>query len=160
MRYFLFVGGDVNLMESSEFAYSYSSPSSTTQEEHAAPAARPHQQKWNKLFDALIELHQEDPTHYNAANDTATRIDRGFIATPIWGMLQASLQGATLDDPKKLKQAGVSDHAPTVHIFAKSQPRAARHLPIPSFVTSHPSFRYYFEKVVAELPRGAQVLSR
>ena len=105
---------------------------------------------------------QYNPTHYYPRDHYVSRLDRIYISTPGWIIIQLNAIANTYDDPYVCYQNGVSDHVP---VLAKLSSNASvkKRLVIQPHVARHPLFRHYavaFVKAVdlRHLPPYAQLL--
>eukprot|EP00959_Pyramimonas_sp_CCMP1952_P057488 1200128-Pyramimonas_sp.AAC.1 len=83
--------------------------------DEAAP--RPLERRWNAIFNDFVELDNELPTHFwqeEGSPPKLSQIDRAFLASPSWLAIQWHVALSTRDLPERLREIGLSDHAPIV----------------------------------------------
>ncbi len=102
--------------------------------------ARPFAGRWQQIFNKLLEVHDDVPTHYTSSSKTLSRIDRIFISSPSWMALQLRLNISLKMDPEAVHAEEISDHTPiTLPISARDRlDRDAQ--PIPPHVFKLPGF--------------------
>ena len=145
---FLVVSGDFNFLAPGEYHKSVCDPSSSTPDRHDPPAARPHQAAWQHTLDILTEIQQPYETHFHSSSETLGRLDRFYVASPPWLILQLGLRGKLLRDPHWCHQQGLSDHGPVAIEMTIKPQLPADQRPIPRFVIDHPRFPAILDKLV------------
>ena len=135
---FVVVCGDFNFLAPGEHHRALSKPDARDRREHpAASAGRP---AWQRALDSYIEIKQPFDTHFHSATRTLGRIDRLYVASPTWLVLQLRLRGRLLRDPALCHQQLLSDHAPVAFKFSTRCQLPDDQRPIPKFVVDHPRF--------------------
>ncbi len=143
---FLIVGGDTNLLAPGGHMRSISRPSGTPPPQ--SDQRRPFAHLFQQLFDTLTEIDCGLETHFDG-RDKLSGIDRIFVATPGWLLLQLHCQFQVLSDPLDLHGRGISDHAPIAFVCCHKFPVPSQHRPIPKFVFALPRFPNALENLIA-----------
>ena len=92
-----------------------------------------------KTLDRMTEIAQADPTHFCKGNGLLSRLDRIYVSTPPWALLQMQVTCVS-QDPYRLFQEGLSDHAAVTAVFATRSALPGHHRPIPRSVTRDARF--------------------
>eukprot|EP00959_Pyramimonas_sp_CCMP1952_P142688 2987255-Pyramimonas_sp.AAC.1 len=80
-----------------------------------------HQLAWESVLTNMTEVDPEIPTHYTEQSQQCTRIDKIYISTPPWMLLQWCARADVPLAPEVLYDRGISDHAPAHLRFAHRQ---------------------------------------
>jgi hypothetical protein len=97
----------------------------------------------------MTEIQQPFETHYHSASATLSRLDRLYVASPPWLVLQLGLRGKLLHDPFQSHQQSLSDHVPVAFCFTYKYQLPAEQRPIPRFVSDHPRFMEALDNLTA-----------
>ncbi|CAK0858577.1 unnamed protein product [Prorocentrum cordatum] len=68
-------------------------------------------EQWLGALAGLVELDPEQPTRYVADGERLSQLDKVFISTPGWLLLDWAMSATVLDRPEELLGRGISDHA-------------------------------------------------
>ena len=102
---------------------------------------RPHQGRWQRILDRLVEIQSGAPTHLCARSMSLGTIDRIFTSTPPSSMPHYFHQAGVIKDPMHFYTKGISDHAPSFWSFEKREPRGISiPLPLNPLWCKHPDF--------------------
>eukprot|EP00959_Pyramimonas_sp_CCMP1952_P052416 1095686-Pyramimonas_sp.AAC.1 len=71
-----------------------------------------HQLAWEPVQTNMTEVDPHIPTHYTEQPQQCTRIDKIYISTPPWMLLQWRARADVPLAPEVLYDRGISDHAP------------------------------------------------
>ena len=88
-----------------------------------------------------MDVATKSHTHYHKRSNSLSTIDKVYVACPAWLLTYAGITARVLENPVKLSDDGVSDHAPLgVAVGVKpSQPEHER--AIPNFVCKTKRFK-------------------
>ena len=134
--------GDWNCICKGEMRYSLSNPTNGVSPgaQNAAVLRGP----FFRTLEKFTEIGADGVTHYFAASGTLARLDRAYVSLPRW-QLALLRTVAVRHDPVRLREQGLSDHAPLNFSIAPVS-SSVKYKPIPSFVTTHPIFAEVLEQ--------------
>ena len=139
--------GDMNFLAPGELQHSLSLPLAADDAAAMIPPIRPLQQLWDHLLSSLTDIAPDFDTHYTAASNSSARLDRTYISTPTSTLLQAKLLPRLLDDPKRLQEQGISDHAP-FSLEISGKPLVCKDSqPVPKYIVKLPRFRTALQEI-------------
>lgn len=97
-----------------------------------------------KALDGFTELLPSEATHYNTDSGTLNFLDRTFVYCPAWVLASISSKSSVLEDPTKLSQDRISDHAPVRTSFSKIKHQSRSEgntTSIPNVIARDPLFK-------------------
>lgn len=74
--------------------------------------------RWLPILTQFTCVEVRADTHYNASANTVSCIDRTYIMAPSWMLAMLHVAGHVYDDPVRLYNVGISDHAPSGVAFS------------------------------------------
>ena len=135
------VVGDWNFRAAGEETNSFAAPTTAVRNAPIAAPTASHAAAWNKALDLLIDFYNPLPTHFVAASNAATRIDRVYAALPPWGLPSSASSAGPMGDPRDLDDRGLSDHAPVRVAIGSRQRHASSLQPIHKDIIALPRYR-------------------
>ena len=106
---------------------------------------RPFENRWNRIFENLIEIVSPMPTRFSQSDLTLTRIDRGFTNIPRSAMPEMKHIPGVDKDPIYWHANGISDHAPTFYIIQCRRSLPTEEQPLKAEWTKHPAYKEHFD---------------
>ena len=94
-----------------------------------------------RALEAYTEVRSKEATHYNAANETLSHLDRQYACIPAWIFTHCYVSAQVLDDPTALSQRGISDHAPVAFAISVKKPSEHRACAIPNIICTDPRYK-------------------
>jgi hypothetical protein len=104
---------------------------------------------WRPLLSKLVEIRNDDFSHFNSGVGKINRLSRLFVSMPPWMCLQFSFD-CFARDPVKYFEAGLSDHAPTTWRIMAPEAAEQRTRSIPSHVTRSSIYKQFAAQLVAK----------
>ena len=131
------LAGDFNLLARGETQTRLSRPVPPSESIGVIHQASP----WDSIFGGLTELKHGADTHYTPSSDSSSRIDRIFISSPPWVILQIEPHLKLWAEPKMLHEQGISDHAPFSGTFTGKPPPPQKNQPISKSIAGSQRFK-------------------
>ena len=135
-----FLAGDFNFRADGDPVISVASGAPVADSFNSSPPPP----RWQRLLLGFTELADAEVTHFCRAQGTTSKIDRIFTSLPRSMLLLHVADAKVIDDPVRLSQAFLSDHAPVAAFLAPSRPRLGRELPIPPHIFQDSRFAGIF----------------
>eukprot|EP00959_Pyramimonas_sp_CCMP1952_P035178 736740-Pyramimonas_sp.AAC.1 len=88
----------------------------------------------------MAELDSELPTHFIIDDQRLTQLDRVFISTPPWVLIQWSIAATVAYPPEEMFAEGIPDHSPVQKSFAPRGLMPEEDQPVPAFICKQPEF--------------------
>ncbi|CAK0825692.1 unnamed protein product, partial [Prorocentrum cordatum] len=112
-----------------------------------------HQLAWESVLSDMTEVDPEIPTHYIEQSRQCSRIDKIYISSPPWLLLQWCARADVPLAPEDLYDRGISDHAPVHLRFAhRQQEDDGLRQSIPKYIFEHPLFGQHLDTLLAASP--------
>ena len=118
----LFIFGDVNALSEEEAPIDIK----TGHDKPVSAAERKGYALFKPLWQHMLELVCDAPTHYNKAAGHVSRIDRMWCSIPKWLFAQLAVEAHVVSDPITIFRRGLSDHAPLRVCLRKAPPPRTR----------------------------------
>ena len=136
-KYVVIAAGDFNFDSEDNMAVSLSANLAKIHRSHSAQNAPALQ----AALASYVEVSTKTHTHYHKRSNSLSCIDKIYICCPAWFLIHNEISGRTSENPVKLSDVGISDHAPfSVRIGAASPPKPQHQQAIPNFICKSPEF--------------------
>jgi hypothetical protein len=145
----VFVTGDWNFRCRDDTQQSLIAPSGPR--DRCDGSVLPTQARWERALGTLVEYEQPDVTHFWPRSMTCSRIDRTYGSLHGWILRNLDVRSHVVDDPKRLFDTGLSDHAPLVTSLAWRPPAKRREIPISKVVAKSKAFRQYHDELWSQI---------
>ncbi len=132
--------GDCNLEQKGSMRVSLLDASSLSRLIPPLSLPRPFENKWNKLFDMMVELDFPFPSHVNSSTLMLSRINRIFLGLPKSSLPLVKICSGVKKDPTWFEGCGLSDHAPVFFKVDTSMKKPPTQLRIHPEWCQHESF--------------------
>ncbi|CAK0907827.1 unnamed protein product, partial [Prorocentrum cordatum] len=129
---------DFNIGETVPQSYEHPNPRHATLRPRVGHHA--HASSWQPLFDLMLEVAMDTPTHFDRQHYSANSLDRIFLSLPTSDLAQLDMQAEVLQDVAGMSDSRLSDHV-VVRLslgFQTGLPNADRSLP--AFIFKNPLF--------------------
>ncbi len=147
-RVIVFLVGDFNFLPRGEEAAYLATPTLAYTTLGGSRKITGSDVKLAKLLGEMVELQQSQPTHFDNATSSESRLDRGYTSLPGWLLLSHRFQAGTLFDCRWIHKQGVSDHAPVCINFRKDLPIQSGARPITASACKTPLFLRSLESLL------------
>ena len=105
----LIAGGDWNFLSPGDVPYSVTTGAPL--DSHAPGSALG---PWQSILTRMIDVTDNNPTHFHLQDKCVSRIDRIYIACPRWLFTSFQASAETYADPVEFNSQALSDHSPTI----------------------------------------------
>lgn len=106
----IILSGDLNFVEDGSYSRHLKGGSDNVFVDKAKHTAE--RKRWLPLLAKFACVEVRADTHYNASANTIACIDRTYVMAPSWILAMLHVAGHVYDDPVRLYNLGISDHAP------------------------------------------------
>ena len=151
LEHCVFVTGDFNFPARGETSQSLLNPTSTEGGFAQCCPGHPTQLRWERALGSLVEFEQPNNTHFWPTSSTCSRIDRTYGSMHGWILRNLDVCAYVVEDPKRMFDTGLSDHAPLVTTLALRAPAERQAIPISKVVAKSVAFQQYHDELWADI---------